>query len=48
MDLGAAFLGCTGHASETAALFGDEIGLRAGSLRAGSANPPTSCAILEL
>lgn len=34
------FLGCTGHAFETAALFGDEIELRAWSLEADAANPP--------
>ncbi len=33
------YLGCTGHAFETAALFGDEIELRAESLRADFANP---------
>ena len=33
------FLGCTGHAFETALLFGDEIDLRAWSLRADAANP---------
>ena len=33
------FLGCTGHAFEVAALFGDEIALRAESLRADSASP---------
>lgn len=32
------FLGCTGHAWETAVLFGDEIDLRAESLRADNAN----------
>ena len=39
VDIGAAFLGCTGHAFEVAALFGDEIALRAESLRADSASP---------
>lgn len=33
------FLGCTGHAWETAVVFGDEIDLRAASLRADNANP---------
>jgi HD-GYP domain-containing protein (c-di-GMP phosphodiesterase class II) len=33
------FLGCTGHAYETAVLFGDEIDLRAQSLRADSSSP---------
>jgi HD-GYP domain-containing protein (c-di-GMP phosphodiesterase class II) len=33
------FLGCTGHAFETAVVFGDEIELRAESLRADAANP---------
>ena len=33
------FLGCTGHAFESAVVFGDEIELRARSLRADSANP---------
>src|SRR3954471_23823841 len=33
------YLGCTGHAFETAAMFGDEIELRAESLRADFANP---------
>lgn len=33
------FLGCTGHAFEVAALFGDEIALRDSSLRADAANP---------
>ena len=33
------FLGCTGHAFEVAALFGDEIELRDRSLRADAANP---------
>ena len=33
------FLGCTGHAFETAVVFGDEIELRARSLRADFANP---------
>ena len=33
------FLGCTGHAFESAVVFGDEIELRARSLRANSANP---------
>jgi len=33
------FLGCTGHAFEVAALFGDEIALRDRSLRADAANP---------
>jgi HD-GYP domain-containing protein (c-di-GMP phosphodiesterase class II) len=33
------FLGCTGHAFETALLFGDEIDLRAWSLRADASNP---------
>src|SRR6185295_856346 len=33
------FLGCTGHAFEVAALFGDEIELRDRSLRVDSANP---------
>jgi HD-GYP domain-containing protein (c-di-GMP phosphodiesterase class II) len=33
------FLGCTGHAYEVAVVFGDEIELRAQSLRADSANP---------
>ena len=33
------FLGCTGHAFEVAALFGDEIALRAESLRADSGSP---------
>ncbi len=33
------FLGCTGHAFEVAVLFGDEIELRAASLRADAANP---------
>ena len=33
------FLGCTGHAYEVAVLFGDEIDLRARSLRADSASP---------
>jgi hypothetical protein len=33
------FLGCTGHAFEVAALFGDEIALRHRSLRADAANP---------
>jgi HD-GYP domain-containing protein (c-di-GMP phosphodiesterase class II) len=33
------FLGCTGHAFEVAALFGDEIELRGRSLQANSANP---------
>ena len=32
------FLGCTGHAFEVAVLFGDEIELRAASLRADAAN----------
>src|SRR5262245_60916891 len=33
------FLGCTGHAFETAVVFGDEIDLRAASLQADPANP---------
>jgi HD-GYP domain-containing protein (c-di-GMP phosphodiesterase class II) len=33
------FLGCTGHAFESAVVFGDEIELRARSLQADSANP---------
>ncbi len=33
------FLGCTGHAFETAVVFGDEIELRAESLRADMADP---------
>ena len=33
------FLGCTGHAFEVAVVFGDEIELRAESLRADAANP---------
>jgi HD-GYP domain-containing protein (c-di-GMP phosphodiesterase class II) len=33
------FLGCTGHAFETAAAFGDEIELRAWSLQADASNP---------
>jgi HD-GYP domain-containing protein (c-di-GMP phosphodiesterase class II) len=33
------FLGCTGHAFETAVVFGDEIELRAESLRADASNP---------
>lgn len=33
------FLGCTGHAYEVAVVFGDEIELRAESLRADSASP---------
>jgi HD-GYP domain-containing protein (c-di-GMP phosphodiesterase class II) len=33
------FLGCTGHAYDTAVVFGDEIELRARALRADSANP---------
>ena len=33
------FLGCTGHAFDTAVVFGDEIELRARSLRADSADP---------
>jgi HD-GYP domain-containing protein (c-di-GMP phosphodiesterase class II) len=33
------YLGCTGHAFETAVLFGDEIELRAESLRADFSNP---------
>ena len=33
------FLGCTGHSYEVAALFGDEIELRARSLQVDSANP---------
>ncbi|MGZ4765901.1 MAG: HD domain-containing phosphohydrolase [Ilumatobacteraceae bacterium] len=33
------FLGCTGHASEVAVVFGDEIELRAQSLKADSASP---------
>lgn len=33
------FLGCTGHAHEVAALFGDEIELRSQSLRADAASP---------
>jgi HD-GYP domain-containing protein (c-di-GMP phosphodiesterase class II) len=33
------FLGCTGHAFESAVVFGDEIDLRARSLQADSANP---------
>ena len=33
------FLGCTGHAFESAVVFGDEIDLRARSLHADSANP---------
>ena len=33
------FLGCTGHAFETAVVFGDEIELRAQSLEADAANP---------
>ncbi|MBX7161667.1 MAG: LuxR C-terminal-related transcriptional regulator [Acidimicrobiia bacterium] len=33
------FLGCTGHAFETATLFGDEIEVRAWSLRADASNP---------
>ena len=33
------FLGCTGHAYETAVVFGDEIELRARALRADSSNP---------
>lgn len=33
------FLGCTGHAFETAVLFGDEIELRAWSLEADASNP---------
>lgn len=34
------FLGCTGHAYDTAVIFGDEIELRAESLRADPSNPP--------
>ena len=33
------FLGCTGHAFESAVVFGDEIDLRSRSLHADSANP---------
>lgn len=33
------FLGCTGHAFETAVVFGDEIELRAASLHADASNP---------
>ena len=33
------FLGCTGHAFDTAVVFGDEIELRAESLQADGANP---------
>lgn len=33
------FLGCTGHAFETAAVFGDEIELRAWSLQADASDP---------
>src|SRR6476619_3732867 len=33
------FLGCTGHAYETAVVFGDEIELRAESLQADASNP---------
>ncbi|MCD2192012.1 LuxR C-terminal-related transcriptional regulator [Actinomycetospora endophytica] len=33
------FLGCTGHAFEVAAMFGDEIALRDRSLRVDAANP---------
>jgi HD-GYP domain-containing protein (c-di-GMP phosphodiesterase class II) len=33
------FLGCTGHAFETAVVFGDEIELRAKSLRVDASNP---------
>jgi hypothetical protein len=33
------FLGCTGHAFETAVVFGDEIELRAQSLHADASNP---------
>src|SRR5262245_57332558 len=33
------FLGCTGHAFEVAVVFGDEIELRAESLRSDFANP---------
>lgn len=33
------FLGCTGHAWETAVVFGDEIDLQAASLRANNADP---------
>ena len=33
------FLGCTGHAFETAVLFGDEIEFRADTLHADLANP---------
>jgi HD-GYP domain-containing protein (c-di-GMP phosphodiesterase class II) len=33
------FLGCTGHSFEVAVVFGDEIELRAESLRADAANP---------
>jgi len=33
------FLGCTGHAFESAVVFGDEIDLRSRALRADSANP---------
>jgi HD-GYP domain-containing protein (c-di-GMP phosphodiesterase class II) len=33
------FLGCTGHAFETAVVFGDEIELRAESLHADASNP---------
>jgi HD-GYP domain-containing protein (c-di-GMP phosphodiesterase class II) len=33
------FLGCTGHAYETAVVFGDEIELRARSLEADASNP---------
>jgi HD-GYP domain-containing protein (c-di-GMP phosphodiesterase class II) len=33
------FLGCTGHAFETAVVFGDEIALRAESLHADASNP---------
>ena len=33
------FLGCTGHAFETAVVFGDEIELRAESLQADASNP---------
>ncbi|MGE3285206.1 MAG: HD domain-containing phosphohydrolase [Pseudonocardia sp.] len=33
------FLGCTGHAYDTAVVFGDEIELRARSLRMDAANP---------
>src|SRR5262245_44904102 len=33
------FLGCTGHAFDTAVVFGDEIELRAESLQADMSNP---------